>query len=332
MTKFLKALRSLAWYLLFDGLILGYAGFIPGMQTAAAQTILTQTTLSAAVTTTSTTFVSVASATGITANSTVLYVADGLGELMFVNSVNGKTIGVTRGSNGGPAASTHASGALVFVAPPNAIASQPPAGSCTRANQLYLPVIAMGVAGNEPVISDCLGGVWVAGVIEPAAVTAFRILAPQPGSVAYTTINTNGTTLAATTMYCTEIDLPYNKLLTGIGILNGTTVGTDNHLVALYDASGNLLANSATAGVLAASASTYQNISFTSTYFAVGPATYFGCMQTNGTTATVRMLLTGIQDTYLTKGVTGQTFGTIPATITVPTTFTTAVGPYEYVF
>jgi hypothetical protein len=129
-------------------------------------------------------------------------------------------------------------------------------------------------------------------------------------------------------MYCSEIDLPANKLVTGLGVLNGTTVGTDNHLVALYDATGNLIANSAVAGVVAASASTYQTIAFTTSYYLVGPAQYFGCLQTNGTTATVRMIVTGTQDTFLTKGVTSITFGTIPATITVPTTFTTAVGPY----
>ena len=288
-----KVLRFAFWYLMFDALILGYAGFIPGIGSAAAQTILTQTTLSAAVTTTSQTFVRVASATGITATSTVLYIADGQGELMFVNSVNGTTIGVTRGSNGGPTASTHPSGALVFVAPPNAIATQAPTGSCTRANQPYLPVIALGSFGGLPVVSDCVGGVWVNGITSPPQATQFRVLAPNAGAVAYTSLNTNGTTLVAGTLYCMEADLPYNKLLTGIGIMNGTTVGTDNHLVALLDAQGNVLATSALAGALAANASTYQNFAFTTPYYAVGPAQYYACTQSNGTTATVRMVVTG---------------------------------------
>ena len=326
-----KVLKALFWYLMFDAMIMGYAGFLPGVDSAAAQTIIPKTTLSAAVSSTSTTNITVTSTTGMTAGTTMLYVD---GEAMFVNAVFSSTnLQVGRGYNS-TRATTHLSGALVWNAPPFAFQfSNPsgyPSGSCTRANQLYLPFIDV----NNAVISDCLGGVWVNGDTWPAAVTAFRVLAPNPGAVAYTGLGVGGvgTTLAATTMYCTEIDLPFNKLLTGIGILNGATVGTDNHLVALYDASGNLLANSATAGVLAAGASAYQNISFTSTFFAVGPATYFGCMQTNGTTALVRMLPAGIQDNYLTKGVTGQTFGTIPATITVPTTFTTAVGPYLYVF
>lgn len=289
-----------------------------------AATTLSRTTLSAAVSSTSNTIVVVASATGITATVTALYVDS---EYMTVNAVNGTTLSVTRQGRG----ETHLSGATVWFGPPAAFkTAQPagfPAGSCNRATELFLPWI--NVASG--VISDCLGGVWVQGVTAPLQNTPFRMLAPNSGGTVYTSLGGTGTAPVSGTLFCTEIDLPFNKLLTGIGILNGTVVGTDNHLVMLYDASGNLLANSATAGVLAASASAYQNISFTSTYFAVGPATYFGCAQSNGTTATIRMITAGTQDTFLTKSIAGV-FGTVPATIVVPTTFTTAVGPYEFAF
>jgi hypothetical protein len=180
-------------------------------------------------------------------------------------------------------------------------------------------------------ISDCLGGKWVKGPLAP--LTQFRVFNPNTGGTAYTSINTSGTTLAATTMYCTELDLPTNKLLTGLAVLNGTSAdGTDKHLVALYDAGGNLLANSALAGAATSGASVFQQFAFTSPFFAVGPASYFACMQTNGTTNTVRMAVTGgSADNILTKGVTGQTFGTLAA-FTAPTTFTTAVGPYVYAY
>jgi hypothetical protein len=297
---------------------------------AFGQTLLTQTTLAAAVSNSSTTTIKVASATGITANSTVLYIADGnSGEAVVVNSVNGTYIGVTRGYQTLGSAAPHASGALVFVGPSNAFTTVQPSGSCVRANVPYLPVIALGLGGAATTISDCLGGVWVTGVGNP--LQEFQVQAPGTGGTAYTSLNGTGTATVAGTFYCNEIDLDANTWITGLGVLNGTTVGTDNHLVALYDASGNLLANSAAAGVLAASASTYQQIAFTSKYFAVGPARFFGCVQSNGTTATVRMIVTGTQDTYLTKSFTGV-FGTIPATFTVPTTFTTAVGPYLYVY
>jgi hypothetical protein len=322
------------------------------------QTLLTTTTLSAAVQgmgsvngatpTGNMSIVSLTSATGVNAPSpntgllsgqiatggaqTFLYIDR---ELMEVKAVSGTIITVIRGA-GSTSAPSHASGAVVFIIPTSALgawsgggyyggAPSVPQGSCTRTNELYLPRIQF-TSGE---ISDCVGGQWVTGdALSTTRNSGTVLYAPQPGGTAYTSLNTNGTTLAATTMYCTEIQMPFAKYTTGLEVLNGTTVGTDNHLVVLYDATGNLIANSAVAGVLAATASEYQKIAFTTPYYLVGPAQYFGCLQTNGTTATVRMLVTAVQDNYLTKGVTAQTFGTIPATITVPTTFTTAVGPY----
>ena len=293
---------------------------------AFGQTIVPTTTLSTAVTTTGGTTVVVASATNITANNTYLYVD---GEYMAVNAVNSTTLTVTRGYNSTRAA-THKSGALVWNGPSTYFQwASPigyPSGSCTRTGNI-LPWIDV----NNSIISDCLGGVWVNGVNAPlpSAVT----LNAYTGGTIYTSIDSTGTTLAATTMYCSEVNLPYNRYLTGIGILNGTSVATDKHLVALYDSAGNLVANSAVAGTTSlGSASEYGGIAFTAKYFAVGPAQYFACLQTNGTTATVRMMQTQVNDTYLTKGVTGITFGTIPATFTVPTTFTTEVGPYVYLY
>ena len=314
-------------------------GLLLAASMSLGQTILINTTLSAAVSTSNATTISLTSVTGVTATSTVLFVADGAGEGMFVNSVNSsaKTVTVTRGYQSLGKARPHLTSALVFVVPmssgyPSAMNTVIPTGSCTRSSIPYLPVISAGVSGAAAVISDCVGGVWVNGITVSQNNSYFRYPSPNTGGTAYTSINTNGTTLAATTMYCSEIDLPANKLITGLQPLNGSTATTDNHLVALYDATGNLLANSAVAGVVASGASTYQSIAFTTSYYAVGPAQYFGCLQTNGTTATVRMIVTGTQDTYLTKGVTAQTFGTIPATFTVPTTFTTAVGPYWLVY
>jgi len=250
---------------------------------------------------------------------------------MDVRGVSGTTISVTRGV-GGTAAASHANGALVFVIPAAAAANWPanvPEGSCTRSNELYLPRIQF----SSAITSDCLGGQWVNGdTLQTTRGSGKIMYAPNPGGTIYTSLNSTGTTLAATTMYCTELQIPYSKYVTGLGILLGTTGGTDKHLVALYDATGNLIANSAVAGATAGTASTYEQIAFTTPYYVVGPVQLFGCLQTNGTTATVRMLVTSVQDQYLTKGVTGQTFGTIPATITVPTTFTTAVGPYEELY
>lgn len=314
---------------------------------AFGQTLLNTTTLSAAIykSNRSTQF-AVASVSNIKTGDD-LFVDS---ELMSVVNVpaTGTTIQVIRGY-GGTAVQYHNSGALVFDIPaaaiPYALVSSDlngdPSGACTRGgtaltgglptNQstLYLPIIDTRTA----TVFDCLGGVFIGSPIGNGVTTSpqFEIQTPPTGGTAYTSLNSTGTTLAATTMYCIEADLLTPKLLTGIAVLNGTTAGgTDKHLVALYDSAGNLLANSAVAGAATSGTSAYQKFAFTSTYFAI-PAQYFACMQTNGTTDTVRMVVTGTQDTYLTKGVTGQTFGTL-ASFTVPTTFTTAVGPYSFLY
>jgi hypothetical protein len=289
-----------------------------------AQTMLTQTTLSSAISSTSTTTVVVASATGITATSTVIFVDQ---EAMFVNAVNAKTLSVTRGYNG-TQAGTHLSSSAVFIGPPFAFAYQAPNGSCTRANVPYLPVIAFGISGVAPTVSDCLGSQWVTGTTANTVLPAnYQLQLPKIGNVAYTSAGTS-TSKATNTMYCTEIDLPYTKNLTGLGMLNGASTGTDKWVLALYDSGGNLLANSAVAGATASGNSTFQKQAFTAKYLAVGPAQYFACAQgDSGTSATINLLVTGTNDIYLTKLYASQTFGTLTS-ITAPTTFTTANGGY----
>jgi hypothetical protein len=292
----------------------------------AQTTLLTPTTLSAAMADNITQTLTVASATGFTAGSTDVFVDR---ELMAVLAVNGNAITVQRGI-GGTTAAPHLSGALAFVATPsNFFFGSYPSGSCTRSAQVVLPHIHV-LSG---IVFDCLGGQWISGGATTGATTEprWRVYAPEPGATAYTSINSTGTTEGATTLYCSEVWLPQNKLLTGIALLNGTTVGTDKRYVVLYDNAGNALANSALAGALTATASVYQAFAFTSTYFAVGPAQYFACFQANGTTDSFRAATTGTNDNILTKGQTGATFGTVPA-LTVPTSFNSAVGPYVYLY
>lgn len=318
---------------------------------AFGQTLLTTTTLSAAVpsgNSSATTsgnqgIVVVASATGIsgpTPNSgnvygaatseaqTYLFVDR---ELMEVKAVSGTTVTVIRAV--GPTTGTsHASGALVFIVPANIVnggnntrAAAMPTGSCTRTNELYLPRIEFA----SGVISDCLGGQWVNGDSHQTQRALTILMNPPTGGTLYTALETNGTAAGASTeMYCTQINMPFSKLMTGLKILNGTTVGTDKHMVILYDGTGNLLANSATAGATTSGASTYQSYAFTSPFYAVGPAVYFGCFTANGTTDTVRHLVTAADQGLLAGKITGLTFGTVAATITAPSTFTTALGAY----
>jgi hypothetical protein len=128
----------------------------------------------------------------------------------------------------------------------------------------------------------------------------------------------------AGTLNISEIYVPYWNTWKGLAVLNGTVVGTDNMLVALYGSNGTLLANSAVAGTLSAGASTFQNRDFL-TPVTLAPGRYWCAVQSNGTTATSNKFVSANGVNVLTTSVTG-TFGTVPATITVPTTFTTAVG------
>lgn len=307
-------------------LLLGLVLAVPAL----GQTILTNTTLSAVVADGVVQTVVLASATGVNAPSTsdytkatYLYVDH---EAMEVKAVSSTTISVIRGiANTG--ASPHASSAFVFVIPQylSGAFGIIPQGSCTRANEIALPRVNF-ISG---IISDCNGGQWIQGDALQTQRAVGPLILPPLGNVLYTAVETNGTAAGASTeMYCEVIDLPYNKVLTGLGILNGTTVGTDNHNVVLYDAGGKLLANSAAAGALAAGASAWQKFNFTSPFYAVGPAQYVGCFTANGTTATVRHTITSVNDVFFAGKITGLVFGTIATSITPPATFTTALGPY----
>lgn len=162
-------------------LILALACALPAFgQATAANLILTATKLSAAVTTTSTTTLTVASATGITANTTVLYIDDGTGgngEAVFVNAVSGTQVNVTRGYNGSQA-NLHLSGAVVLAGAPPAFVSSDPSGSCT-ATSAYTPTINIlggpnGLKGGNQWICSTISNSWVPGYFNtqrPAGVT-----------------------------------------------------------------------------------------------------------------------------------------------------------------
>jgi hypothetical protein len=142
----------------------------------AQQNTLVQTSLSAAITSTQTSF-AVGSATGINAASfgvpgSALYVVDPgqtKGEKMAVISVTSTTIGVRRTGN----AKAHVSGAMVLVATvPNWFASRDPTGSCTAASTFVTPVLNT-ETGNQWLCGP--GGSWVAGwgnVSVPAQLSA----------------------------------------------------------------------------------------------------------------------------------------------------------------
>lgn len=195
------------------------------------------------------------------------------------------------------------------------------AGTTGGTNVVGGPAYYATQGGNVALIPQTGVGRDVANVNKgPLILTAIPM-----GSLAFASYETNGTAPVAGTMYLTEIYVPFTQTWTGIGVLNGTTVGTDNHLVALYGADGTLLANSAVAGTLSAGASAWQDRAFTAPITLI-PGRYFLGVQSNGTTATLRHLETALGATNST-GAQAGTFGTVPATLTtVPVTITNAQG------
>lgn len=150
------------------------------------------------------------------------------------------------------------------------------------------------------------------------------------GALALSSYDTNGSVHVAGTLNVSEIYVPNWMVATGAAILNGTTVGTDKSLVALYSTSGALLRNSAVAGATTSGASTFQQQAFTSPIL-LAPGRYFIACQMNGTTDTTRKILSANQPNTMTTSSTG-TFGTVPAAITAPTTHTTAVGVIQWLY
>jgi len=136
-------------------------------------------------------------------------------------------------------------------------------------------------------------------------------------------LGTSGTStvFVVTDIYLVEVFIPLNTTLTGISVLNGAAA-TGNVQLSFFNSNGTLLAN--TASTAQSGTTAYQKIAFTAPLTVLGPAKYYIGLQGNNTAGTCQMFIVGNFGAGL---VTGQTYGTVPATVTVPTTFTTLQGP-----
>ena len=174
------------------------------------------------------------------------------------------------------------------------------------------------VAGTETVTGHFIptGGIG----------TGTSLLTRFPAWFPSAATDATSTTPSATTLYLTQVYVAHNFSMTGVQVLNAATVGTNKYIVAIYNAAGTLLANSATAGVLTAGASAYQSVAFTAPIALTGPETYWLGIWVNGTTDRFYAIPAMGSAVGLAGTITGQTFGTVPSTITPPTTFTAAAG------
>lgn len=140
------------------------------------------------------------------------------------------------------------------------------------------------------------------------------------GSVAYSSFGTTASGVTGS-LYQINVSVPKNATLHGFEPLWGATVGTNLFNVALYNSSGTLLANSATAGTISTGANAFQQIPFTANISVSGPAKYIVGIQPNGASDFWRGVANNTFLNTLAGSSTGS-FGTIPTSIT-PGTGTT---------
>lgn len=139
----------------------------------------------------------------------------------------------------------------------------------------------------------------------------------------YPNTATSGTdvTNTANTLYYTSLYVPGQAFVTGVQFLIGSVGGTDKVIASICDIAGNLLANSAIAGVLVGTAANTMQVPLTTPRKLDGPNQYIVGLTFNGTTAHFRAI-----PAFTGSGLAGsvaQTFGT-PANIVVPATPFTA--------
>lgn len=214
-------------------------------------------------------------------------------ELMEV-AVNpsGTIVGVTRGAQG-TAATAHGNGQTVWAAPLQ-----------------YLPKPAPAYGPQFP--------------------PRFTYQTVPIGSVAYASFG-NNTTVVSGTVYFADLNITNGFASTGGAVLIGQTGGTNLGLVAIYDTYGNLVATSALAGATVGTDETIQKRAWSPGPVYLPPGHYYLAYQQNGATATLATVAASTFVDVLTGSVTG-TFGTVPSSITIPTTFTANVGPIGYVY
>lgn len=163
---------------------------------------------------------------------------------------------------------------------------------------------------------------------EGTASLPIRVANIPVGPVARASIGTDAASTAGT-VYFADMYVPEPMTVTGIGVLNGTVVGTDKVIVAIFDEAGTRLGTSALAGTLSASADAFQQIALTAP-ISIPRGRYWIAFQVEGTTAAHQTIAA---NTYLNStGSVAGVWGTIPATITPTTTTTADVGPIGYLY
>lgn len=205
-----------------------------------------------------------------------------------------------------------------------------------------LPVSLSGTSANLAVggTLTVTGAATITGAItQTGALTPTGGIAAAGGFSNPTVFHAGGVGVVATTgltqkqfvtteTYYSEVFIPANTTITGISVLNGhTTTASQNVNVGLANSSGVIVASSATTNAQG-TADIYQQIPFSTTYAAKGPAKYYIAIQGSQTTGFFAAFgATGTQNFGANK-VTSETYGTFLTTASyATTTYTASLGP-----
>lgn len=282
----------------------------------------------------------VASATGIVASGTSVASASMTGgqsyclvdrELVQVRSINGTALTVARASKG--VAAGHISGAQVICGgtaswnPSTGNATGvflgtgtfQPSGSCTRSNQQFLPLFAVDSTYGNGFTYDCLGGKWVQGTL-PDLPDATPLVAACniPISAGSTTLGYTWLGVGSSGVngqeWETSIMLQKTAFLRGVNFLSGASSGVDKYYAIVRDSAGNVVANSALAGVTLGTASAFQPAPFTASQFLVGTpggVRYIVSVQGNTTSSNQIAVVAPSTAVDILGAIQSGTFGTI---------------------
>lgn len=191
----------------------------------------------------------------------------------------------------------------------------------------------LAVTGAET-ISTTLGVTGVTtptgGIASPTA-TIIQHYWGQSGDPTGSTTSGTDTVGIANKLWTTQIFIPMNMSVTGMGFLVGSVGGTDKVVMSMYTAAGVLVANTTVAGggTTVGTAAQFQAIDFAVAYGAIGPGNYILGVNTSGTTGRIR---TNPQTGAKSVGVQYSQTTATPAAITPTTGYTVSTAPFVFVY
>jgi hypothetical protein len=162
--------------------------------------------------------------------------------------------------------------------------------------------------------------------------------------VAYASVGSDGASGGSTKLEVSDVIIPALAVpspavpgtgyfnATGCSVLIGGTQGVETMICELFDVTGAMIANSATAGTSVGSTpNVFVNIPFV-TPVNLAPGRYYMGIQVSNTTTTFRRIATSTFIDVVCGEITGATYGTLTTVIAPPTTFTAAKCPTGYLY